>query len=467
VIDTTAVEKVPPHSLAAEQSALGSMLIDQSAAEIGAEVLRAQDFYRQAHGSIFDSISAVVHRAEPVDLITVTEELRAANKIEEIGGAAYLNDLIEAVPSSANVEYYCKIVQSKAMLRRLIGACSEISGKCYGEVEDAWGIVDEAERAVFNVGQRHIRQYFHHLGSLLHEAFERIDTLYREKGVTQGLATGFESLDFYTSGLQNSDFIIVAARPSIGKTSLVLNMATTAAITKGSHTGVPTAIFSIEMSKEQMVQRLICQQARIDSHRLRTGYLPDEDWIRVTEGVEALHSAPIYVDDSADISALEMRSKCRRLMNDIGLGLVIVDYLQLVRPHSKTDNRVQQISEIARALKSMARELSVPVVACSQLSRAVEQRPDKRPILSDLRESGSIEAEADLVVLLYRQAYYDRKARIEDMDGRYAEAPSEPMGHEAEVIIAKQRNGPTGVIKLMFVPQYTSFFDMEKYREEM
>jgi replicative DNA helicase len=460
------IERVTPQALEAEQSTLGSMLIDRSAAEVACEILKADDFYRDAHKTVFGAIQRIAAADEPIDLITVVDELRSSNKLDGVGGASYIHSLIDSVPSAARVEHYAKIVQEKAILRRMIAACSQISGMCYGDITDVESLVDSAEQLVFEVGQRRIRQYFSPLAPLLHDAFERIEAVYREKSVTQGVPTGFGELDFYTSGLHPSDLIIVAARPSMGKTSLCLNIAANVALGSDGKPGAPVAIFTIEMSRDQLVQRLICQQARVDAHRLRTGYFPDSHWEKLADGVETLRLAPIFIDDSADISVLEMRGKCRRLKAEVGLGLIIVDYLQLARPHTKADSRVEQISEVARSLKTMARELSVPVVAAAQLSRAVEQRPDKRPILSDLRESGSIEAEADVVCLLYRQAYYERGKLPEITPAEYADSDYEHPGEETEIIIAKQRHGPVGSVRVAFVPQYASFFDLEAFRDE-
>lgn len=461
------IEKITPQSLEAEQSTLGSMLADRAAADVVCQILNPDDFYRDAHKAIFEAILKLTGDGEPVDLITLTDELRSRGQLEGVGGASYINSLIDAVPSSARAQHYAQIVQDKAILRRLLRTCSEITASCYGDVSDVDKVVDASEQGMFAVAQRRIHQYFSPLAPLLHEAFERIETVYREKSVTQGIPTGYGGLDFYTSGLHASDLIIIASRPSIGKTSLCLNIAANVALGGAGKPGAPVAIFTIEMSKEQLVQRLICQQARVDAHRLRTGYFPDSDWEKLADGVEALRAAPIFIDDSADISVLEMRGKCRRLKHEVGLGLVIVDYLQLTRPHTKADSRVEQISEVARSLKAMSRELAVPVVAAAQLSRAVEQRPDKRPILSDLRESGSIEAEADVVCLLYRQAYYERGKIPEMTPADYEEGDVEHPGEETEIIIAKQRHGPVGSVKVVFIPQYASFFDLETYREEL
>ena len=395
------VGRVPPQNLEAEQSTLGSMMIERAALEKGLEILSPEDFYRPAHQQVFDALSALSERDEPADLITVQEELRKRGKLEDCGGTEYLMALLDSTPTAANIEHYARIVEQKSILRKLIAAGTEIIGMASDESEDVDTVTDRVERLVFGVSQRRIGEYFQPIGAMVGRAWEWIEHRYREKGETSGVPTGFTRLDHITSGLQQSDFIIIAARPSMGKTSLALNIATHAAIAKK----LTVAVFTIEMSAEQLVQRMMCAQARANAHRLRTGYFQDEEWERLARAAGELYDAPIYIDDTTDITALAMRAKCRRLKAEHGLGLVIVDYLQLMRSHRRIDNRVQEISEIARGLKSLARELKVPVIALSQLSRAVERREDKRPMLSDLRESGSIEAEADMVMMLFRPEY--------------------------------------------------------------
>lgn len=459
------LDRVPPQNLEAEQSTLGSMMIDRGALEKGVDVLNPEDFYREAHRIIFDSLISLAERNEPVDIVTTQEELRTRNRLEEVGGTEYLMALIDSVPTAANIEYYARIVEEKAILRRLIDACTQIMSLSHGSVEDVDALVDQCERMIFQVSQKRMGQYFTQLDVLAHQAFEKIEVQYREKLAVSGLATGFRELDNITSGLQPSDLIIVAARPSMGKTAFCLDIARHVAI----HQKKPVAIFSLEMAKEQLALRLICSESRVDSHRLRTGYVQDKEWPLLAEGVGRLYAAPIYVDDSTEVSSLQMRGKCRRLKAEQGLSLVIVDYLQLMQSHRRAENRNQEISEIARSLKGLARELQVPVIALSQLSRAVEQRQDRRPILSDLRESGSIEAEADVVMFLYRESYYKRREIILDEDGSVDLAAAQDAAsadNTAEIIIGKQRNGPTGTIKLAFLQKFACFENLEQHRME-
>ncbi|MDI6828081.1 MAG: replicative DNA helicase [Armatimonadota bacterium] len=469
--DSSLFGKVPPQNLEAEQSTLGSMMIDHGALEKALDMLKPGDFYREAHQIIFNALVSLAVQNEPVDIVTVQEELRSKGKLEAVGGTEYLMALIDSVPTAANVEYYAKIVEDKAILRRLIDACMQIIGWSHENTEDVDTLVDKAERLLFTVSQRRMGRFFVPLKELAHQAFERIEKQYKEKALVSGLATGFRDLDIITSGLQPADLIIVAGRPSMGKTAFCLDIARHVSI----HEKKPVAIFSLEMSKEQLTIRLICSQSRVDSHRLRTGYIQTNEWTKLAEGVGMLYNAPIFIDDSTDMTPLQMRAKCRRLKAEHGLALVIIDYLQLMQSHRQGDNRNQEIAEIARMLKGLARELDVPVVVLSQLSRAVEQRQDKRPILSDLRESGAIEAEADLVAFLYRPDYYKHAPAIEvagDIDNADSdEIPAVPQGetvvHKTEIIIAKQRNGPTGTIHLAFLPKFASFEDLEEDREEI
>lgn len=468
------LDRIPPQNLEAEQSALGAMMIDRGALEKGVDILQGEDFYRDAHRAIFDALVSLAERGEPVDIVTVQEELRTRGQLDAVGGTEYLMTLIDSVPSAANLEYYARIVEEKAILRRLIDSCSQIISSCHGQVDDVAALVDQAERMIFHVAQRRIGQYFTPLGPLAHQAFETAEERMANAAPITGLPSGFRDLDMMTSGFQNSDFIIVAARPSMGKTALCLDFARHVAVRqKGT-----VAIFSLEMSKEQLALRLICSESRIDSHRLRTGHLQQKEWPRLAEGVGRLYTAPIFIDDTTDITALQMRGKCRRLKAEHGLSLVIIDYLQLMQSHRRVENRNQEISEIARSLKGLARELQVPVIALSQLSRAVEHRVDKRPMLSDLRESGSIEAEADLVLMLYRDAYYKEKSAVLDTSqlvdepghgeegGGETAYPAQP-DNTAEIIVAKHRNGPTGVVKLAFLKQFACFENLETHREEM
>ncbi|MCE5198093.1 replicative DNA helicase [bacterium] len=452
-----AMDKVPPQNLEAEQSTLGSMMLERSALEKGMEILKSEDFYRPAHQEVFDSLASLAERDEPADLITLQEELRKRGKLEDCGGTEYLMALVESVPTAANIEYYSKIVEQKSILRKLISAGSQIIGMAQNEDEDIETITDRAERLIFSVAQRRMGEYFTPITPLVMQAWEWIEKRYHDKGESSGVPTGFTKLDHMTSGLQKSDFIIIAARPSMGKTALALDMALNAA-TKANQT---VAIFSIEMSAEQLVQRMICSRARANAHRLRTGYFQDAEWERIAQASSQLWDAPIYIDDTTDMTAMAMRAKCRRLKAEHGLGMIVVDYLQLMRSHRNIDNRVQEISEIARGLKSLAREMQCPVIALSQLSRAVEKREDKRPMLSDLRESGSIEAEADIVMLLYRPEYYVVKevedtASVQGSDGSGFD-PDQRHIETTEIIIGKHRNGPTGTVKIGFVREFASF----------
>lgn len=458
------IDRVPPQNLDAEQSTLGSMMLESSALEKGMEILQAEDFYRPAHQEVYDALISLAERDEPVDLITLQDELRKRGKLDDCGGTEYLMSLVNSVPTAANVEYYAKIVEQKSILRKLISAGTQIIGLATNEDEDIDDVTDQAERLVFGVAQRRIGEYFRPITPLVNQTWEWIEKRYHEKGEASGIATGFHKLDHMTSGLQPSDFVIIAGRPSMGKTALALNIALNAALDH-KHT---VALFSVEMSAEQLVQRMVCTLAKANAHRLRTGYFGDDEWKLIAEASNKLYGAPIYIDDTTDITHLGMRAKCRRLKAEHGLGLVVVDYLQLLRSHRNIDNRVQEISEIARGLKSLARELKVPVIAASQLSRAVERREDKRPMLSDLRESGSIEAEADLVLMLYRPDYYVMK-EVEDTEeirGKEGVQEGRRNVEVTEVLISKHRNGPTGTVKLGFVKEFASFENLYEGAEE-
>ncbi len=434
---------------------MGSMMLERTALEKGMEILSTEDFYRPAHQEVFDALISLAERDEPVDLITLQEELRKRGKLEDCGGTEYLMALVESVPTAAHIEHYAKIVEKKSILRKLISAGTQIIGLAQNEDEEVDAITDQAERLVFGVGQRRMGEYFRAITPLVNQTWEWIEHRYHNKGESSGVPTGFHKLDHMTSGLQPSDFIIIAARPSMGKTALALNMALNAAIDAKE----TVAIFSVEMSAEQLVQRMVCMLARANAHRLRTGYFQDSEWKLIAEASEKLYGTNMFIDDSTEITHLGMRAKCRRLKAEHGLGLVIVDYLQLMRSHRNIDNRVQEISEIARGLKSLARELKVPVIALSQLSRAVERREDKRPMLSDLRESGSIEAEADLVMMLYRPEYYQNKeiSDTEEIRGTETSSSANVNVEETEILIQKHRNGPTGIVKLGFVKDFASF----------
>lgn len=435
--------KIPPHNIEAEQSVLGAMLLSKDACYQVAEHLKSDDFYRESHRKIFDIIVALSEKREPVDLVTVTEELRNAKILEQMGGVMYLTTLTETVPTIANAMYYSKIVEEKAILRRLINTSSQIVSKAYDGAEDVENILDDAERRILEIAQKRRVENYHHIKDILLSTFERIEELYNSDGGITGVPTGFADIDERTSGFQPSDLILIAARPSMGKTAFALNIAQNAAIRHK----IPVAIFSLEMSKEQLVQRMLCSESNVDSHRLRTGKLMDDDWPRLARAMGPLSQASIFIDDTPGITSLEIRSKARRIKAEQGLGLIIIDYLQLMAGSGRTENRQQEISDISRSLKALARELSVPVVALSQLSRAPEMRSDHKPILSDLRESGSQEQDSDLVAFLYREDYYDK-----DTDQK----------NIAEIIIAKQRNGPTGSVKLVWLPRFTKFANIEK-----
>lgn len=453
-------DRIPPQNMEAEQAVLGSMLIERPALEKAAEILKPEDFYRDVHRHIFEAMLALAAQDEPVDLITLQEELTSRGQFEAVGGFLYLQNLMDAPSTAANIEYYSKLVEEKSILRRLLDAGTQVQGLAFSEYDVIDDVIDRAERIVFDVGQRRMGTFFFHIRPLLDEELDRLEKRYENKGIPTGRMTPFNDLNYMTNGLQPSDLVIVAARPSMGKTSLAAQIAQHVAITEN----LPVALFSLEMSKEQLVTRMICCESQVDGSRLRTGYLQTEDWQRVGEGISRLADAPIYIDDSPDVSAMEMRAKCRRLKAEQGgLGLIMVDYLQLMRGSSKrSENRNQEISEIARGCKSLARELRVPVIALSQLSRAVESRPDKRPMLSDLRESGAIEAEADIVMFIYREAYYKAKEAVDA--GAEPQADQAGEGEkieEAEIIIAKQRNGPTGTARVGFMKQYTRFVNLD------
>ncbi len=433
------IEKLPPQNIEAEMAVLGCMLIEEDAIGLAVENLTAEDFYKDAHKKIFSSIVQLYDQRKAVDLITLIEKLRNEGVLEEVGGASYLTALTNTVPTAANVSHYSRIVKEKNVLRLLIHHATQIVTEAY-DTEDAVGdVLDRAEKMIFEIADRRVGQAgFILIKDIIKDSIETIDRLYQNKAHVTGVATGYTDFDIKTAGLQPSDLIIVAGRPSMGKSAFVINILEYASIIEK----IPTAFFSLEMSKEQLVQRLLCSHARVDAHKVRTGYLSASDWPSLTTAAGKLSEAPIFIDDTPGISVLELRAKARRLKAHHNIGLIALDYLQLMRGTAGVESRQQEISEISRSLKALARELNVPVIAISQLSRAVESRTDHRPQLSDLRESGAIEQDADVVVLLIREEYYN---------------PSEQNRGIAEAIIAKQRNGPVGTVKLAFIKEYTRF----------
>lgn len=437
------IDRIPPQSLEAEQAVLGGMMIEREAISKVAEFLRPEDFYREAHRLIFGAMQELFNKNEPVDLVTVTEFLRKADKLESAGGIAYITSLANSVPTAANITYHGKIVEEKSLLRQLINSATNIAGMGYEASEEVANILDKAEKMILEVSGRKIGGDFTPIKSIIFDAFGKIEQLYASKGGITGLASGFKDLDRLTSGLQASDLILIAARPSMGKTAFTLNIATNVAVREQK----AVAFFSLEMSKEQLVQRMLCSEASIDSQRLRIGELEDRDWSKLISAADRLSSAPIFIDDTPGITVMEMRSKARRLKIEHDLKLIIIDYLQLMQGSGGKggENRQQEISEISRSLKALAREINVPVIALSQLSRSVESRQVKKPMLSDLRESGSLEQDADIVAFLYREDYYN---------------PDTENKNITEVIIAKHRNGPVDTVQLFFHKQFTKFIDL-------
>ncbi|MBC9786495.1 replicative DNA helicase [Heliobacillus mobilis] len=436
-------DRLPPQNIEAEQSVLGSMLLDGDAVYKATELLKPEDFYKEAHQIIFRTLLTLSQRGEPVDLITLTEELRQTGNLERVGSIPYLIELGNVVPTAANVEHYSRIVSEKSLLRQVIRASTKITQKGYDATDEVDQILDEAEQAFLEIAQRQTRDGMVSLREVLVNTLDHIEHLYSRKSEVTGVATHFRELDRMTSGLQPSDMVIVAARPAMGKTAFCLNIAQNAAV----RDKVPVAVFSLEMSREQLVQRMLASEALIDQQRLRTGDLSEQDWDTLTRAITPLSDAPIYIDDTAGITVMEMRAKCRRLKTEKGLGLIIIDYIQLMQGAGKrSENRQQEISEISRSLKALARELNVPVVGLSQLSRSVEQTTDKKPNLSHLRESGALEQDADMVMFIYREEYY---------------MPETEKKGIAEIIIAKHRNGPVGSIELGFLKEFTKFVNRD------
>jgi replicative DNA helicase len=437
--------KLPPQNMEAEQSVLGGILIENEAVNKVMEILNGEDFYRDAHRKIFNALITLSERDEPADLITLTNELRKTNQLDSVGGASYVASLIDSVPTAANIEYYAKIVKEKAILRKLIETSTNIITQSYEDRGDVESFLDEAERAIFEISERRVKPSFYSIRDIVKESFKTIERLFEKKEFVTGVPSGFKELDRLTAGFHASDLIIVAGRPSMGKTALCLNLAQYAAIEKR----IPVAIFSLEMSKEQLVIRVLCSEAQVEGTRLRTGFLTESDWPKLTLAAGNVSDAPIFIDDTAAISVLELRAKARRLKGEHGLGMLIIDYLQLMKGRTRVESRQQEISEISRSLKALAKELTIPVIAVSQLSRKTEERTGNRPQLSDLRESGAIEQDADLILFLYRDEVYNR-------------SEDNPNRGKAELIIGKQRNGPIGKIELAFFDKFTTFKELYK-----
>jgi len=444
----TALERPLPHNLEAERTVLGAILVDNEVFHNASELITEADFYRDAHRKIFSRMAALAERGDAIDLVTLKEQMSRAGELERAGGVAYLSSLVEGVPRATNVPYYARIVKDKAVLRDLISAANRISQAAFDQPEETQSVLDEAEKSIFAIAEDALHVGFEPVSSIIKTTFKTIDELSEKREFITGIPTGFVEFDELTSGLQSSDLIIVAARPAMGKTSFCMNIAQYV----GLKTGKTVGVFSLEMSKEQLVLRMLCGEARVDMHKLRSGFLSEKDWAKLVQGVSDMSQAKIFIDDTASISVMEMRAKTRRLKLEHGLDLVIVDYLQLMQGRGRFDNRTQEISNISRSLKGLAKELNVPVVALSQLSRATESRGGHRPQLSDLRESGALEQDADLVVFIFREEEYN--------------ATPDNRGI-AELVIGKQRNGPTGSIKMAFIKEYTRFENLEWRHDEV
>ena len=447
---TIDMRKVPPHSLEAEMSILGGILLDNEAINRSLEILKADEFYRESHRKIFRGMIDLSSNNEPCDLITLSTVLKKKGELEDVGGAAYLSNLVDYVPTAANIAFYCKIVKEKAVARSLITAATEIVTKSFSDETDVDELLDHAQKTIFAISENKLRPAFYPVKDILKDTIRNIEKLYEKKEHVTGVPTGFVDLDGMTAGFQKGDLIIVAGRPSMGKTAFALNLGQFAAMHADQKRGV--AIFSLEMSKEQLVTRLLCSESKIDASRLRTGHLLESDWPRLMAGAGKLHEAMIYIDDSPSISVLEMRAKCRRLKSEHDIGIIIIDYLQLMRGGANSESRQQEISEISRSLKALAKELEVPVVALSQLNRSLESRTDKRPMMSDLRESGAIEQDADVIMFVYRDAVYCDACKRRD-----GSCTIEGHDRNAEIIIGKQRNGPIGSVNMIFNGEYTKF----------
>ncbi|AGX02047.1 MULTISPECIES: replicative DNA helicase [Bacillaceae] len=437
-------DRLPPQNIEAEQAVLGAIFLEPASLTLASEMLIPEDFYRAAHQKIYNMMLKLNDEGKAVDLVTVTEELAAAKLLEDTGGVSYLSELAGSVPTAANIEYYARIVEEKSLLRRLIRTATGIAQDGYSREDEVEVLLGEAEKNILEVAQRKNAGAFHNIKDVLVRTYDNIEVMHNRKGDITGIPTGFAELDKMTAGFQRNDLIIVGARPSVGKTAFALNIAQNVA----TKTNENIAIFSLEMGAEQLVMRMLCAEGNIDAQRLRTGSLTDDDWGKLTMAMGSLSNAGIFIDDTPGVRITEIRSKCRRLKQEHGLGMILIDYLQLILGSGRSgENRQQEVSEISRSLKALARELQVPVIALSQLSRGVEQRQDKRPMMSDIRESGSIEQDADIVAFLYRDDYYDKESEDKNI---------------IEIIIAKQRNGPVGTVQLAFVKEYNKFVNLEK-----
>ncbi len=441
--------RIPPQDTEAEKAVLGAMLLDRHAVPPAIELLQPEYFYSTANERIFGAMLELYTRNQEIDVITIREELRRTGHLETVGGSAYLNELVSSVVSSANVEAHSQIVAEKYMLRSLIATMSQNIQKCYDNREDTFGLIDEVERDIFKVSEARLKKAVVPLQQALVKTMEVLERIHGSKGGVTGVSTGFKDLDSMTGGFQRSDLIIIAARPSVGKTAFALSIARNAAV----KTGVPTAVYSLEMSQQQLLIRLLAAEARVDAHALRTGTLPEDKWAQISTRIHRLAPAPIFIDDTPALSVLELRARARRLKTEHDIGLIMVDYLQLMQGPARAESREREISMISRSLKVLAKELDIPVVALSQLRRSVEERGDKKPILSDLRESGALEQDADVVIFIHRPELY----------GLESYPDGESTAGVAEVMISKQRNGPTGDVRLAFVKQYARFEDLSKY----
>ncbi|MDH5404986.1 MAG: replicative DNA helicase [Candidatus Aminicenantes bacterium] len=446
--DDLTLERLLPHSLEAERSVLGAILLDNRTLNEAIELLTGDDFYRESHRRVFLKMIDLWEKSRAIDLVTLKESLADSGELERVGGPAYLASLVDGVPRSTNIEHYARIVKEKSVLRSLIFASNQVISKCYAQDEELDSVIDLAERSIFEIAEGRITSGFVPIKDIAKASFKTLDQISERRGFITGVATPFIRFNELTSGLQPSDLVVIASRPAMGKTSLSLNIAQFVGKKEGNTVG----IFSMEMSREQLLTRMLCSEARVDAHKMKTGYLGEKEWRRLGQALEVLSRANIFIDDSPSISIVEMRAKARKLMLEHSLTLLVVDYLQLMQPTGQYQNRVQEISSISRALKGLAKELRVPVVALSQLSRAPDIRKNHRPQLSDLRESGSIEQDADLVCFIYREEEYEPLKENEGL---------------AELIIGKQRNGPTGMMKLVFRKEFTTFFDLSTREEEM